>query len=347
MTTKSDTAGSFALADVPVGSWRLVVTPHDYPIHSELIEVRQEALHIPSVILPPSGEGGVVGGTLFLPPGLGPPALFLHATDGSGFMKPIPYTSRVGRPSEERRLTFELDEVPFGSYMLRALGLGEAPSPWIPAAQPVRPPASDLTIRHDQCGKRDPLIVRAIASEGQPLSSARIWFGLGGALLGGDSIGPARPFDIPDGTDLRWKVSAHGHRPAKGDASAIRGEGDRRALSVGLIPGWGTTLLLRELPQDIRLRELYRIEAIEALHAKPLEDVEVFTNDSFARSCDADGVVHLDEARIPEHLKLRLEGWRLVGTSNLESFGIDPRDLVVVWFAPRARKFPLLDSRNR
>ena len=331
----TDELGGYAFVGAPTGSWDLVVQPQDRPGSQERVTLRQEFHEIPPILLPAAGDGGHVTGSLVVPPNVLPPLLELRSTEGSAFALNALLSGRRGSADANRTLRFSFKDVPFGRYELIARGIGGKPSSWQPVRQPVRPPATGLTVRHAGGSANDAVLVRAVDRDGEPVPHARIWFGPDGDWFGGARLDRPRTFDLPQGPSTRWTVTAPGFRPTRGDGNAIRREGDRLVLETTLRSGWGATLLLRHAPEPDPWGRYRSLDRTQALTGAPIRGVDVEVDGRFARRSDADGVVRLEAADAPELIRLRLPGWRIARVRDFASIGIDRADLAVVWLVPQ------------
>lgn len=148
---------------------------------------------------------------------------------------------------------------------------------------------------------------------------------------------------VTDGLANRWMLWAEGYQPAYGswndlEAAAPEDSQDESRIAVGLSPGWGAELVLRDGGAGLPSARLDSWQAVALVHqAQPVEGVLVIADGRLVGQSDRDGRVRLELDSVPRELELFKEGWRALGARASGGNGVQRMDVLnekrsaVVW----------------
>ncbi len=332
-------AGSFSMANLEPGPWRLTVKPRDGELW--IMDLLLPAGHtdLGTIALATQPIAGDVRGVLVGREGGPQPGalLRLRSTTNAAVERwsLVGDGSRIGGRWSSQTL-FAFGDLPVGDYELSAFPLHGVR--FEPETVRVSPPADGVTFRQVDDDDRRPFAFRVTDAEtGEPVERFRVQLGAADSRLGRSSyasneqpVGALEP-----GERLEWTVFADGHGAASGDASAFDREGDLLVADVELPRGWGALVLVKDGDWLGARPDAADHGGLRGLVAPPIENVQVRADGVPVGATDASGAAPIALAARPAAITVHLPGWRVVGTRNVEKGSLDANATEAIFWLGR------------
>jgi len=316
------------------------------------LDVPRGLTRVPDVVLASAAAGGLVRGSLQSRARPFQARVRLRALDGSGYEQSGVIAMQIGgttlrAPSAEAvratvaraaeahedlpwTASFSFANVPPGRYELCVVTSdGQR---WFPPVQVVEAPAEGLLFDLDETPTTVAYFLEARDAETeQPLGGVGVSVrDARGALELDEDVKSGAPFlELVEETAFEWTATARGYAAAHGTERDFTGDLARRTARVSLRRGYSARLRFLDWSQAAGAAR-WSDGPRTGSSARGPAGVQVLADGVLVATSDAQGLASVELASEPEHIEVRLPGWRVIDAGELAG-RLDDAQGTAVW----------------